>query len=74
MIDDIGIATCSCGACPGNKLCDKCRDSTMRANGLPVEWADELIGLTTGWSYSEIYWKLVELIKKRDVEFKNEKL
>ena len=63
LIDNIGIAIISCGLCKNNTLCLKCRVETMKANGLPVELASELEGLKTGWSNSEVYWKLVKLEK-----------
>lgn len=63
-IKDIGTVTASCGACRNNELCEQSRIDTMKANGLPVEWANELKGLKTGWSNSEVYWKLIELQKR----------
>ncbi len=73
-MDDIGTVTASCGACKNNELCDKCRISTMKANGLPIEWADELKGLKMGWNYSEVYMKLTELQKNKEHESKNVKI
>jgi len=64
MIKDIGTVTVSFGDCRNNELCEKSRIETMKANGLPIEWADELIGLKRALEYSDIYWKLKELGKK----------
>ena len=69
LFDDIGTVTVSCGGCRNNELCDKCRVETMRANGLPEEWADELKGLKKAWEYSAIYWKLKELQKRAMVNY-----
>lgn len=63
-MDDFGVITVSCGACRDNELCERSRVGTMKANGFPIEWADELKGLKTSGSYSQVYWKLKELIKK----------
>ncbi len=61
---EIGTVTASCGGCKNNELCKNSRIDTMKTNGLPVEWAEELKGLKTGWVNSEIYWKIIELQKR----------
>lgn len=42
----IGMVIYSCGKCCCEPtICEKCRANTMRANGLPVEWAGKIQGL-----------------------------
>ena len=64
VMGSIGLCICSCGGCRGNTLCEKSRKDTMSANGLPIEWSEELVGLEYKENYSQVRGKVVELIKK----------
>lgn len=80
FLEDLARTACvsSCGACTGS-LCPNCRKSTMKANGLPEEWSEELVGLDhrgIGYAsgYSEAMFKVMELRQKAMKEYKKKKL
>ena len=65
MIKDIGISVCSCGCCCSkDELCDKCKEATLKSNGLDLKYKSELDGLShQGFYQSEVSIKLNEIIR-----------
>jgi len=82
-ISDIfdSICCCSCGLCCSKEvLCDTCEVSTLKANGLPLEYAPEIHGLSKEnrsvfseyrFDMSKLAAKLRELHKREKEKYDN---